>query len=163
MAESQLPKYGKSWLRGFDSRTAHIVKMIKWFERHSKLSLGITFIVAIGIFYLSSLTFEPSSKGGVIDIKPMIYHIVAFFMLEFFLLISLIKGKAKELVIFFIGIVMVVLYGISDEIHQIFVPGRVASIADIFLDFVGVALAFLVYFVSLVYRAGQTLKKRESY
>jgi len=36
-------------------------------------------------------------------------------------------------------------YGLSDEVHQAFVPGRVASLMDFLFDAAGVALAALTY------------------
>lgn len=36
-------------------------------------------------------------------------------------------------------------YGISDEIHQYFVPGRSADVMDAAADFVGAALGVLIY------------------
>lgn len=39
------------------------------------------------------------------------------------------------------GIAVAVAYGIVDEIHQAFVPGRVASVADVCSDAAGAALA----------------------
>jgi VanZ family protein len=38
---------------------------------------------------------------------------------------------------------LVVLYAVSDEIHQTFVPSRVASVRDVLLDTTGAALALL--------------------
>lgn len=39
--------------------------------------------------------------------------------------------------------ILAMLYGVSDEIHQSFVPGRVASIADLGIDLVGILLSLL--------------------
>ena len=36
--------------------------------------------------------------------------------------------------------------GIADEIHQAYVPGRDASITDVLLDFVGIALVLFFAF-----------------
>jgi VanZ family protein len=38
------------------------------------------------------------------------------------------------------GIAIAALYGIGDEIHQLYVPGREASMADVAADFAGAAL-----------------------
>ena len=44
-----------------------------------------------------------------------------------------------------IAIIITVLYGISDEIHQIFVPGRHFAILDILTDSAGILFASLLY------------------
>ena len=36
--------------------------------------------------------------------------------------------------------------GIADEIHQAYVPGRDASVTDVLLDFVGIALVLFFAF-----------------
>ncbi len=38
------------------------------------------------------------------------------------------------------GIAIAALYGIGDELHQLYVPGRYASMADVAADFAGAAL-----------------------
>ena len=122
--------------------------MITWFEKHSKLSWIITILIAIGIFYISSLTFESGSRAGS-DVNAILYHIFAFFFLAFFLLISLIKGENKEFL--FLGIAIAILYGVSDEFHQLFVSGRHSSFGDVFYDTAGILFASFLY-ISFVYR-----------
>ncbi len=123
--------------------------MIRWFEKHAKISWAITFIGAVGIFYISSMQFEPSYESGK-SLLPLIYHFSAFFLFGFFLMISLVKGTEKKLL--FVGVIMSVLYAISDEIHQFFVPGRAMSLGDIFVDSTGVLFALMSYSVFLVSR-----------
>ena len=41
---------------------------------------------------------------------------------------------------------MPVLYGVSDEFHQTFVPGRDGGLPDFLADSVGALIGFLVYF-----------------
>jgi VanZ family protein len=49
-----------------------------------------------------------------------------------------------------ISVAVVVLYGITDEFHQHFVPGRTVDIMDAFADTLGGILsAFVVYFASI--------------
>ena len=43
-----------------------------------------------------------------------------------------------------LALTLAVLYGIGDEIHQSFVPGRTPSVADLLLDLIGAACALLV-------------------
>ncbi len=124
--------------------------MISWFEKHNKLSLLITIIIAGIIFYMSSQIFEQGIGSGGIGFKALAYHLIAFFSLAFFLSVSLVRGEHKKFIS--IAIILSILYGISDEIHQFFVPGRVSSIYDIFLNSFGIILASTLYLISLEYR-----------
>ena len=122
--------------------------MISWFEKNVVISWGITIIIAVLIFYVSSLTF--GTGGGGFGINALLYHFGAFFVLATFLFISLSRGKHMGFI--FLGVILAVVYGLSDEIHQIFVPGRTSSMFDVFLDSVGVLFAFMFYTISVVYR-----------
>ena len=57
-----------------------------------------------------------------------------------FLLIRAIRGSefrmARDKVVI-AAVIFASLYGASDEIHQIFVPGRTPSFLDLFFDFMG--------------------------
>lgn len=71
-------------------------------------------------------------------------HVFIFTVLGFLLRICLeswFSGKKHLLPsAFFIGAV----YAVSDEIHQLFVPGRTGSVQDILLDCSGVILGVLI-------------------
>ncbi len=51
---------------------------------------------------------------------------------------------------FLIPVVISLIVAIADEIHQFFIPTRNASITDVFLDAIGIALAFFI--ISKFYR-----------
>jgi len=129
--------------------------MINWFEKHSRVSCGITILISVIIFYISSQSFAHSSKQS--NLMPIIYHFCAFFFLAFFLLISSIRGKEKYL-IFALVILISVLYGISDEFHQFFVPGRHCSFSDVFIDTLGIFFASIIYFISIKFRVSSPTK-----
>lgn len=123
--------------------------VIRWFEKHRNLSIVITIIIAITIFYMSSLTFPPGPEK--FNIKPMLYHLFIFFLFALFLLICLVNGKKRNL--FFVLVILIsIFYSLSDEIHQFFVPGRSSSLADVGLDTIGILFAFMIYFISIKYR-----------
>src|SRR3989344_8237044 len=90
--------------------------MISWFERHDNFSWLIAVIIAIGIFYVSSLSFA-GGIGGEPDLKATAYHIGVFLLFSFFLLISVVRGKYGILVL--PVILFSIAYGVSDELHQI--------------------------------------------
>lgn len=50
--------------------------------------------------------------------------------------------------------VLAVLYAVSDELHQYFVPGRAAMAADVLIDSAGVLLAVLVLLIIRRRRSG---------
>ena len=120
--------------------------MISWFEKHSKFSWTITVLIAILIFYLSSLTFPPGT--GVTSALTIFYHFNVFFFFALFLSISLTKGKKASLVP--LVLIISILYSFSDEIHQFFVPGRTFSVFDILLDFSGILLASMLYLFLII-------------
>lgn len=75
-------------------------------------------------------------------------HFLEYFILAI-LLFNIIKGKFEIKKVFIISIVIVVLYACTDEIHQIFIPGRTARIKDIVIDTVGGSIGLLVgYFIN---------------
>jgi VanZ family protein len=120
-----------------------MVFIISWFEKYPVISWLITIIIALAIFMISSLTFPPSPYA--LDWKPLVYHFFAFFFLGIFLMISLVKGKKIKFTFIVLGIIIAVAYCISDEIHQIFVPGRACTLPDILTDSAGILFASLIY------------------
>lgn len=119
--------------------------MIKWFEKHNEVSFIITIIIAISIFYISSLQFPEGPPGPKIPFKSYFYHFSIFFLFAFFLLISIagVKNHNKKLI--FLGVIISLLYGVLDELHQLFVPGRNFSMLDILTDSVGVLSISVLY------------------
>ena len=116
--------------------------MIKWFEKNNKISWLITILIAIIIYYVSSLIFAPGIPEGF-PWKPIAYHFYAFLFLSTFLLISFTKAKNKKLIL--LAIILAIIYAISDEIHQLFVPGRYFAISDILTNSAGILSAALIY------------------
>jgi len=132
--------------------------MISWFEKHNKLSWLITILIAVIIFYLSSLSFELGTPGPSWPQKSSFYHYIVFFFFSFFLLISLVQGKKQNLI--FLGIIIAVLYGILDEIHQLFIPGRFFTIPDILTDSAGILSAAALYSLLILKKFKNSLQPK---
>ena len=124
--------------------------MINWLEKHNKISFLIVLVMASIIFYVSSLSF--SGTGGGISYKSYIYHFTAFSYLALFLLISFSKGKYNKLLIL-IAVFIAIIYGISDEIHQYFVPNRFPSLIDILTNSIGILITSIAYLKSKITEA----------
>lgn len=75
-------------------------------------------------------------------------HALLYCLLTIFGVLSVYRTKLRKT--FSIVASVNLLYAISDEIHQSFVPGRGASTQDVFIDFVGIVagilICYLVYF-----------------
>lgn len=99
------------------------------------------YIYALIIFYLSSLPnafiYTPSVLRPILmDVSHVVYHIIEYMILGFLLYRALINSNFKNAVSLFI--IIAVFYGITDEIHQLFVPLRVFSLLDILANSFGV-------------------------
>lgn len=72
-------------------------------------------------------------------------HSAEFFLLGFLLMNALLQTavRRKELITLVIGF----LYACSDEIHQIWIPGRTSELIDLLIDTVGVTVAIAVFYV----------------
>ncbi len=86
------------------------------------------------IFYFSSL------KGTALPKLPhgfdKVIHAGIYAVLAFLIFLSL-KASGVRRYVFLLSIVITTIYGISDEFHQLYVPGRETSIGDILADFIG--------------------------
>jgi len=126
--------------------------MIEWFERHNRISWVFTVLIGIVIFCVSSINLGYGGGLGY-GFNSILYHILAFFGFSFFLFLSLVKGERKRYKFFIFGFVLAFLYAVLDELHQFFVPGRFCSAGDVLLDFIGIFIAFFVYFLFLKFRS----------
>jgi len=122
--------------------------MISWFEKHNKLSWIITILIAVIIFYFSTLIFEGVGEAYGKNWISIVYHVVIFFFLSLFLLISLMRGEKKYL-FFFLAILITISYGAIDELHQFFVPGRFCTVIDLGFNSIGILFASMFYFISI--------------
>lgn len=88
------------------------------------------------IFGLSSVSDVPSLPGGLSDKTG---HAVLYSGLGLLVARALTGGRRRPLTIWLVlGTVLAVgLYGLSDEMHQLFVPGRHFDLKDLAADLVG--------------------------
>ncbi len=114
---------------------------------HKKTRIIYRFITLLYmgiIFYLSSM--EMSSLPELPRNFDKVLHTAEFAILAFLIFCS-IKSMVKRNV-FLLSFVIAAAYGITDELHQIYVPGRYASLADLAADslgaFLGAGLAALI-------------------
>jgi len=95
---------------------------------------------AVTLFVLSSRPWLTGPPGGLSD-KHI--HALAFGLLALACLFGLVHGQWRRVDLRWavVAAVMASLYGVSDEWHQSFVPGRTADWADVRADAIGAVIA----------------------
>ena len=101
------------------------------------------YIYLILIFYFSSQSIIPASTALAerFYVRPYLQHILIYAGLT--LTISRASNYSKNNSNFLV-VFSTILYGLTDEIHQYFVPGRTFEFLDIGMDFLGAILALIV-------------------
>jgi len=126
------------------------------------------------IFYFSSRVASDSnnmSTGLTVAIRNLVIQIYPKLNISIETLNHMIRKSAHFCIFFGLGfllknayyvsgyysvrgslyaLMMSVLYAISDEIHQYFVPGRGPGIEDVFIDSLGALTGILVFIVLLI-------------
>ena len=104
-------------------------------------------LVMIGIFILSALPGNDPLLNSF-ELNDKIKHVIAYFVLgiSICLWIPSAKWRQKTLICGVVMIAICTIFGISDEFHQSFVPGRRGNdIGDIVADFIGGFLAVIIF------------------
>lgn len=94
-------------------------------------------VVMAVIFVLSS---TPGAIIKAAGFGKESYHIDGHFLLYFLLCFAYFKATNN----IFYSIVLAVLYGITDELHQISTPGRSSSLFDVSTDAFGALLSGII-------------------
>ena len=113
---------------------------------------GPAWAMMVIIFVLSSMSQLPRVPGGF-DVDDGVAHAVAYGVLAALLLRGLTGGALRRVSVeaAWLAVLLATLYGVTDEVHQRFVPGRTAEVADLIADAVGaIAAAGLIWAWSIV-------------
>ena len=112
------------------------------------------FAYCVLIFALSAqpkAISAPSIPSG-----DQLLHVVQYSILGFLMARAIfsLHPRRSQIVLLVLSIVLSVLFAFSDEIHQFFVAGRTASVADVMADGVGAFIGAMAYWgVPLTKRA----------
>jgi VanZ family protein len=106
-----------------------------------KIFLFLALIAGVFIFYISSLSYTPNPFPTT-SLISILYHFGIFFLFALFLTLGLGKN-------YFFLIILSGVYAGLDELHQYFVPNRVADIFDFGIDFSGIVFGVVCAIISL--------------
>ena len=99
------------------------------------------------IFFVSALS-DPQIGGETPDyiLHAIEYFLLALLLIRLFLASQSPQPKKSALASWhqacWLGVMIAISYGITDEIHQYFVPGRNCSLSDVLADSAGTLLAY---------------------
>lgn len=97
------------------------------------------------IFWLSSQEALPPPPGLSYSIAAIAGHLILYAILTALLLLALGSSRALDRKTVAIAALASFGYALSDEYHQSFVPGRDASLFDLFVDATGIAFTLTVW------------------
>lgn len=97
------------------------------------------------IFYMSSITFVPGKPG--LRLSDKLLHTIEFFVLSFLLFRAFYNSRWRKAAYWF-AILLTILYGISDELHQTFTPGRVFDMYDMLFNSLGACLITVFAYIN---------------
>jgi VanZ family protein len=100
-------------------------------------------IYAIIIFSASSIPGK--AIPPIFKYQDVVFHFTEYAFLSLFLSRALKAGGVLGHKRFYWVFILCLLYALSDEWHQSFVPGRVASLYDIVVDGLGAFVAGIIH------------------
>jgi len=116
-----------------------------------KKAITNTLGIVLFIYWVTLLilTSTPAQELPKVDISDKVVHFGAYFVLAilFQLYVFISKGESVfngKIKTYVLTIIVLTLYGAFDEIHQAFIPGRVADLVDFIADTLGVVTAVLL-------------------
>lgn len=130
------------WIFGL--LTAAIMVMIFWFSAQNALlsqQVSDGFLSSLIGSILEKLLPGLTGQGMAVDIRKYA-HMAEFFCLGIsaFLFFSELRRWRPDLTAAIMAFCFSVLYACTDEVHQIFVPGRAGRFTDVLVDSVGIIL-----------------------
>jgi VanZ family protein len=121
---------------------ASVAVFFRWYDRSNSLDLwkwwAPVIFYALFIFSLSNRSYP----GALPAFDTKLFHPIEYMTLGIFLSVAwhnFSKQKRSSFIILCV-VISGILFAVSDEIHQAFIPGRSARITDVLIDSVSVVL-----------------------
>ncbi|WP_246596302.1 MULTISPECIES: VanZ family protein [Bacillaceae] len=124
----------------------------------AELSSGVTELVLSTVESILPIEFDRDSVHYVIRKGA---HFSVYFVLGILVLHALRRSGFSGLrsVLFSLGIC--VIYAITDEVHQLFIPGRSGEVTDVLIDSAGAGVGICLYVIGSSARHRWKKRKRE--
>jgi VanZ family protein len=126
--------------------------------RARKLRIVFWLLAVVWMAVIFWLSASPDGRGNFWLLNYIPFRDKGAHALAFGFLAVLLYFASRR---FWLAFLLTSLYGVSDEIHQYFTPGRSVDITDWVADTVGAALALAVLWVVSRARAGRTQQSKK--
>jgi len=137
--------------------------LYSFLEKNKKYLIHLPLIIYWLILFV--LTSLPASVAIITEFGDKISHFGAYGLLSVFLYLTMYFQDKFLLLKKYPGIFTIIIasfYGMLDEIHQIYVPGRFAEVLDWLADFTGSVIAVLITKYLLEYIKRTEFEKSKS-
>lgn len=117
----------------------------------TKTSKSFTKQVIMVVEKITKVDLDEIGKNKIIDktfkVVRKSAHFFEYFVLAIFLILVFKNYFEVNLKLVMVVCMLGLLYSITDEIHQLFVPGRTGRVVDVLVDFLGVILGSFSYYI----------------
>lgn len=117
----------------------------------TKTSKSFTKRFIIVVEKVTKVDLDEIGKNKIIDktfkIVRKSAHFFEYFVLAILLMLVLKNHFEVNLKLVMVVCILGLLYSITDEIHQLFVPGRTGRVVDVLVDFLGISLGGFSYYL----------------
>jgi VanZ family protein len=104
------------------------------------------------IFYLSSQSDLPTPNGLSAEVEAILGHLTVYAVLAALVANALADSGISTVRRLIYALVFAVLYGVSDELHQSFVPGRDPDVFDLMVDGIGACVGLIAWMLIVYLR-----------
>lgn len=111
-------------------------------EQSNQLSKGVTAVI-IGFVERIALGLELNTNTFNYIVRKNA-HFFTYLILSVFVMNAIRKSRVEGSKGILITFGICVLYAVSDEVHQLFVPGRSGQMTDVFIDGSGAVLGLVI-------------------
>lgn len=112
-------------------------------EQSNELSTGITEVIIIIIEKVDpNADFDIHAFNHIIRKNA---HFFAYFVLGILVINAFRRSGVFGYKSIVLALLICVLYAVSDEVHQYFVPGRGPGVKDVFIDSAGAVVGIMLY------------------
>jgi VanZ family protein len=105
-----------------------------WLESKPTVAWTLAIAYAFFIFIMSSFPYGPPQPSFLKAVSSTFKHVLEYLVFGFLLLACFRSNHKTKRFALFLAFLVASFYGLTDELHQLFVQGRTASIVDFIAD-----------------------------